>query len=277
MNRVKTSPVEKTNEKEKNTIKTVYIPSGESRSYEYLVTENLIVNGHLNVVNGVKARSISGRGVITAGTVYCDVSTIDEIETTTVVCRRLMARRVSAAEVFASDSAAVSCFLSSAYVETGKLTVALSEIDELKVDEVINLRPKTRGMMLMLLLSALRSFWLSVVTPAVYATDADYEPVEDDGDGGDDPNEGTAAEPDADQTMREDISQTVREIMEEQAEKVRQMNEEVDAEDFELKRVIALFKLLRTQGYTLRIVPGTPEENAPVYDFESDVLIRPAA
>ena len=120
-------------------MKTVYIPSGESRSYEYLVTDNLIVNGHLNVVNGVKARSISGRGVITAGTVYCDVSTVDEIETTTVVCRCLMARRVSAAEVFASDSAAVSCFLSSAYVETGKLTVALSEIDELKADEVINL------------------------------------------------------------------------------------------------------------------------------------------
>ena len=82
-------------------MKTVYIPSGESRSYEYLVTDNLIVNGHLNVVNGVKARNISGRGVITAGTVYCDVSTVDEIETTTVVCRRLMARRVSAAEVFA--------------------------------------------------------------------------------------------------------------------------------------------------------------------------------
>lgn len=275
MIRVKTSPVEKTNEKEKNNMKTVYIPSGESRSYEYLVTDNLIVNGHLNVVNGVKARSISGCGVITAGTVYCDVSTVDEIETTTVVCRRLMARRVSAAEVFASESAAVSCFLSSAYVETGKLTVALSEIDELKADEVINLRPKTRGMMLTLLLSALRSFWLSVVTPAAYAADTDYEPVEDED--ANDPAEEAAEESDADQAMRENISQTVREIMEEQAAKIQQMNEEVDAEDFELKRVIALFKLLRTQGYTLRVVPGTPEENAPVYDFEKDELIRPAA
>jgi len=275
MNRVKTRPVEKTNEKEKNIMKNIYIPSGESRSYEYLVTDNLIVNGHLNVVNGVKARNISGRGVITAGTVYCDVSTVDEIETATVVCKRLMARRVSAAEVFASDSAAVSCFLSSAYVETGKLTVALSEIDELKADEVINLRSKTRGMMLTLLLSALRSFWLSVVTPAAYAADTDYEPVEDED--ANDPAEEAAEESDADQAMRENISQTVREIMEEQAAKIQQMNEEVDAEDFELKRVIALFKLLRTQGYTLRVVPGTPEENAPVYDFEKDELIRPAA
>ena len=65
--------------------------------------------------------------------------------------------------------------------------------------------------------------------------------------------------------------------MEEQAEKVRQMNEETAAGDFELKRIIAMFKLLREQGYTLRIVPGTPEENAPVYDFAKDELVRPAA
>ena len=44
-----------------------------------------------------------------------------------------------------------------------------------------------------------------------------------------------------------------------------------------LKRLVSTFKLLRTQGYTLRVVPGTPEENAPVYDFEKEELIRPAA
>lgn len=255
-------------------MKTVFIPKGESRSYEYLVTDNLVVNGHLNVVNGVKVGNISGSGVITAGTVYCDVSTVAEIETTTVVCKRLMAKRVSAAEVFASDCAAVSCFLSAAYVETGRLTTAICEIDEVKADEVINLRPRKRGMMLTLLLSALRTLWLVVVTPAAAATDADYEPVTDNTD---EPTEDTDEEPDADQSMRDEISQTVREIMEEQAEKVRQMNEEAAAGDFELKRIIAMFKLLREQGYTLRIVPGTPEENAPVYDFEKDELVRPAA
>ena len=46
-------------------MKTVFIPKGESRSYEYLVTDNLVVNGHLNVVNGVKAGNISGSGVWT--------------------------------------------------------------------------------------------------------------------------------------------------------------------------------------------------------------------
>ena len=50
-----------------------------------------------------------------------------------------------------------------------------------------------------------------------------------------------------------------------------------DAEDFELKRVVSTFKLLRSSGYTLRIVPGTPEENAPVFDPELEQILRPAA
>lgn len=245
-------------------MKSIYIPSGESRSYEFLVTDNLVVDGHLNVVNGVKAKRISGHGVITAGTVYGDMITADEIETTTVVCKRLMAKRVSAAEVFASDSAVVSCFLSAAYVETGRLTTAFSEIDEVNANEVITLRPNKRGMVLTLLLSSLRSLWLALTTPA---EDAEYEPVEEASD-----NEAEEPEKPEDEAMREDIARTVREIMEEQRNR-----EEDDSEDFELQRIIATFKLLRKQGYTLRIIPGTPEENAPKYDFEKDEIIRPAA
>ena len=76
--------------------------------------------------------------------------------------------------------------------------------------------------------------------------------------------------------MYEKIAGTVREFMEEQLWKLREQENAEDAEDFELKRLVSIFKLLREQGYTLRIVPGTPEENAPVFDFEDDVL-RPAA
>ena len=47
--------------------------------------------------------------------------------------------------------------------------------------------------------------------------------------------------------------------------------------DEELNRVINLFKLAREQGYTLRLIPGTPEENAPVFDFDQGRIIRPAA
>ena len=50
-----------------------------------------------------------------------------------------------------------------------------------------------------------------------------------------------------------------------------------EEEDFELKRLVSMFKLLREKGYTLRILPGTPEENAPVFDPETETILRPAA
>ena len=90
-------------------MKTVYIPKGETVHYESLATEHLVVHGRLHVTYGVKAQSITGSGVIDADTVC-----IDDVESGTVICKRLIAKRVQAPEVFASESAAVSCFLSAA-------------------------------------------------------------------------------------------------------------------------------------------------------------------
>ncbi len=67
------------------------------------------------------------------------------MESAEVVCRRLIAKRVQTPTLIASDWAVVSCFLSASYVETGKLTVAASEIDQMKAGEVINLSPKSAG------------------------------------------------------------------------------------------------------------------------------------
>ena len=61
---------------------------------------------------------------------------------------------------------------------------------------------------------------------------------------------------------REEIARTVREIMAQEEE-----------EDFELKRVIAQFKLLRKQGLTLKVIPGTPEENAPKFDEVTSTIL----
>ena len=60
------------------------------------------------------------------------------------------------------------------------------------------------------------------------------------------------------------------------AEKAACANDANEADDFELQRMIGTFKLLRSKGYTLRILPGTPEENAPVFDFATE-SIQPAA
>ena len=242
-------------------MKKVFIPAGESRSYETLVTEHLVVDGHLNVVNGLKAKTISGTGVITAGEVSADVCHIGELETATAIFRKLMARRVSAAEVFASDCACVTHFLSAAYVETGRLTVSVSEIDKVNADEIITLQKK-RGMFGALVASSLRAFWLDLTAPIDDYMDAEFEPVDKSKDSSIDP------------AVQREIARTVRQILKEQEKEVSISEPD---EDFELKRVVSTFKLLRDKGYTLRILPKTPEENAPVFDLEKKQIIRPAA
>ncbi len=214
-------------------MKTVYIPKGETVRYETLATDRLVVKGCLKVTYGIKARTISGGGMITAGTVSADDIRVDDLEAASVTCQRLIAKRVQTPELFAFESAAVSCFLSSAFVATGKLTVALSEIDEVKADEVIHLKPRKRSLFRLLLASALLSFWTSLTARPVKreVMDADFEPVKKD-------------------------------------------EEPVDEE---LNRFIGMFKLARESGYTLKIIPGTPEENAPVFGTGSGTDIRPAA
>ena len=109
-------------------MKTVYIPKGETVRYESLMTEHLVVHGCLQVSNGIKARTIAGQGTINAGSIDADVIRVDDVEAGSIVCKRLLAKRVQSPEVFASESAAVSCFLSAADVSRA-LIVALGGHD----------------------------------------------------------------------------------------------------------------------------------------------------
>lgn len=235
-------------------MKTVYIPAGETVKYESLVTENLIVDGCLKVVYGVKAKSISGRGVISAGTVYADDISIGEIEAAAVVCVRAAAKRIDAPEVYASEALAVSCFLSAAYVETGKLTVALSDVDEAKADEIIHLPRAGKSLLGMLIASLFRSLRARLFAkPAVgEVLDADFEPF----------YKKSAAEEDPMETALDEEEDS---------------DAEAEPVDEELNRVVSLFKLSREAGYTLRLIPGTPEENAPVFDFAAETIVQKAA
>ena len=242
-------------------MKTVYIPKGETVHYESLATEHLVVRGHLHVDYGIKAKTITGGGTINAGTVDADVIRVDDVESGSIVCKRLLAKRVQAPEVFASESATVSCFLSAAYVETGRLTVTLSEIDEVKAEEVVNLTPKKRTLFGTLLASLLRSFWTALTVHG------QKEPT---------------VMTDACEAVPEDVTEPTREETQEpEAEQTAPCEEEYAVEpealDEELNRIVAIFKLAREQGYTLKLIPGTPEENAPAFDFENERILRPAA
>ena len=242
-------------------MKTVYIPKGETVRYESLTTEHLVVHGCLEVTRGIKARTIAGSGTVRAGAVNADVIRVDDVEAGSIVCKRLLAKRVQSPEVFASESAAVSCFLSAAYVETGRLTVTLSEIDEVKAEEVVNLTPKKRTLFGTLLASLLRSFWTALTVhgqkePTVMI-DACEEVPED---------------------VTEPVPEETQEPEMEQAAPCEEENAaEPEAVDEELNRIVGIFKLAREQGYTLKLIPGTPEENAPVFDFENERILRPAA
>ena len=233
-------------------MKRVYIPAGETVSYESLVTEQLIVDGCLETVHGVKAKQISGRGIICAGTVYADDICIDEIEAAAIVCARCAAKRIDAPEVYATESLAVSSYLSASYVETGRLTVAICNVNEIKAVEVINLPTRKRSLWGLLIVSALRSL---LVRLRLFAEDrpimdADY----------------TKAAP--------DVEQQAPEAKAAEAQPEPETGEE--PYDEELTRIIALFKLSRKSGYTLRLIPGTPEENAPVFDFANESIVPPA-
>lgn len=249
-------------------MKTIYIPKGETVHYESLVTDRLVVRGCVEVDGDIRAKTICGSGVIHAGSVHADIIRADEVETAEAVCKRLIAKRVHTPTLIASDCAVVSCFLAAAYVETGKLTVAASEIDQLKADEVVNLSPKKRGMLRTLFAAALRSFWVSLTAPKpkkekeAKQASVDAAPEE--------------KQPELDPVVREEIARTVKEILE-QNKTARSAEPSADDEDFELKRVVGMYKLLRDQGYTLRVIPGTPEENAPAFDFDTETILRPAA
>ncbi len=161
-------------------MKTVYIPKGETVSYESLTTERLVVDGCLKVSRGLKAKTIGGSGFIEASMVSADDIRVDDLEAVNVVCRRLIAKRVETSELFVSENAAVSCLLSADFVKAKRLAVALSDIDEIKADEVVNLHQKKRGLFRFLLASALRSLWIRLTAPHDDdVVDADYEQMED--------------------------------------------------------------------------------------------------
>lgn len=243
-------------------MKTVYVPKGETVHYESLVTERLVVQGHLHVTYGIKAKTISGKGVINAGTIDTDTICIDDVEAASIVCKRLIAKRVQVPEVFASESIAVSTFLSAAYVEAGKLTVAISEIDVVEAQEVVNLKQKKRSLFGTLLASVLRSFWtaLTVRGEKTEVMDAEFTPVQE--------SEAEAPQENPAQEQSAPVQVVTAAAESEQ---------EPEAVDEELNRIIGLFKLSREQGYTLKLIPGTPEKNAPVFDFDTERILRPAA
>ena len=125
-------------------MKTVYIPMGTEVSHMSLITGHLVVDGSLTITGTLKAKTISGRGFVEAGTVSADGIRVDDLKAVSVTCRQLCTKRVEASQIFAAERINVTCFLGADRVTTPRLAVALSDIDEVTADETVHLPPKKR-------------------------------------------------------------------------------------------------------------------------------------
>ena len=246
-------------------MKNLYVPKGKTLHYETLSCQNLVVDGVLVVEETLSARSISGKGILDVGTISARHVAAMDIECASLIAESLAAERVCAAEVILSGPAVVSCYLEAEYVETPKLTVGKSKIGTLRAADVVNLPEKERGILGALAAGFLRRLWLSLTHRI--PVDADYTPAATASESADAPQEEQSAAESEDTFSGEPSGQ----------ETVESSAPHDDLEnDFEFKRLRAMYRLLRDYGYTLRIAKREePEQIRP--DAGSSASFQEAA
>lgn len=216
-------------------MKNLYIPKGETLHYETLSCQNIVNDGVLVVDETLRARNISGKGFLDAGTISARHVGAMDIECAAIVGETLAAERVCAAEVTLSGPAVVSCYLEAEYVETPKLTVGKSNIGTLNAPDVVNLPEKKRGITRALVAGFFCRLWLSLTRRV--PVEAPYVPAEDPvtEDAGNQAAEQTPADTQPRETVQNESMSTDLE------------------DDFEFKRLKAMYCLLKDCGYTLRL------------------------
>lgn len=238
-------------------MKNLYIPKGRALHYETLSCQDIVNDGVLEVEGTLHARNITGKGVIRAGTISARNMAAMDVECAALIGETLTAERVCAAEVKLSISATVSCYLEAEYVEVPKLTVAKHSINTLKAEDVVTLPEKKRGIAGTLLAGFFRRLWLSLSRRI--PMDAEYvqikEPEQEEVQAPQAPQEKTRARAQADtNTAEADLE-----------------------DDFEFKRLKAMYQLLRESGYTLRITQRETPAAVPQAEHEQETFLPKAA
>ena len=233
-------------------MKKLYIPKGETRRYESVESDNIVVEGCLKVDGAVKARHISGHGVIAAGVISARTVAAMDVEAAHIVAEKLTAERVSAVEVHISGAAAVSCRLEAQLVEAGKLTVADCEIGELRCDDVVNLPVKHRSLLMTLLASFFRSLWCAWFCQAPeegkgQVMDAAWAPL-------DGKKHTEAAQPAKAESAAPAETPQGAPAAEEHAPAFSPAFQDLE-DDFEFKRLAAMYRFNKGQGFYVRLFP----------------------
>lgn len=235
-------------------MKNLYIPKGKTLHYETLSCQDIVNDGVLEVEGTLHARNIIGKGIIDAGTISARNVAVMDVECAAMIGETLTAERVCAAEVKLSISATVSCYLEAEYVEVPKLTVAKHSIGTLKAEDVVTLPEKKRGIAGTLLAGFFRRLWLSLSRRI--PMDAEYVQIK---------------EPEAKD------AQAPQEKIGAQAQADTNMADADLEDDFEFKRLKAMYRLLRESGYTLRITQREAPAAVPQASHEPETFLPKAA
>lgn len=219
-------------------MKKLFVPRGESVAYQTIHTDELVVKGYLEVDDDIRARHISGDGIIVAGSISADTLVMEEVEAGVVTADKIVAHRMTAPEC-RGKVILVTGYLGAERVKAGKLTVGLSDIREVEADEVVNLSGKRHSLLGALVLSWLRCKWMDLRRRSENEKPQDPEQASSDttdtGDATSSAGSGIVdLRPSADVAAKWDPE---------------------DAEDFEFLRLKGLYSLLKDQGFALRLIP----------------------
>lgn len=160
-------------------MKRIYVPKGETVTYNNLNTGNAVVKGTL-IVNGLfTAKHIQGNGRVQAEEIQCDTIEVDTVQADIVTARKIVGKKLFIRDCRATDAVMAVDFIESIRVMTKTLYMSLSSISECEANEIIILKQKNRGLFRMLIASKLRCISMSLFKPQVEKND-NKEPVEAD-------------------------------------------------------------------------------------------------
>jgi len=123
-------------------MKKLFVPRGETVTYNCLHTDRIVVKGVLRVNGKLEAKEILGGGVVEAREIVCDDLRAAGVSADFVTARRITADKLFVRFECRGQDVAVRDYAAAGYMNAGKLSVTLSDIQACDADEIITLRRK---------------------------------------------------------------------------------------------------------------------------------------
>jgi len=142
-------------------MKKVFVPKGETVTHNCLYTDRIVVKGVLRVSDRLVAREIVGGGVIEAREIVCDDICAASVSADFVTAKRIATDKLFVQFECRAQDIAVKDYAAAGYVNAGKLSLTLSDIQACDADKIITLKRKN-GMLGLLWASWWRGLFLSL-------------------------------------------------------------------------------------------------------------------